>query len=171
MNAEERNFARVWSGTDTAQGPRLLVLDVPTAVRDDLLRFLPENDQRPKRLTGTDADADDLGVPDTPEKDRKQEISDGPDPRTAAWTFIQEAPAMPAGGERVGEATSAVTPWPHQVRAFQRLYGNWPPRLLIADEVGLGRTIQAGMLIRQAWLAGKAKRILILAPKAVLRRS
>ena len=41
---------------------------------------------------------------------------------------------------------------------------------LIADEVGLGKTIQAGLLLRQAWLAGRAKRILILAPKAVLKQ-
>ena len=41
---------------------------------------------------------------------------------------------------------------------------------MIADEVGLGKTIQAGLLLRQAWLAGKAKRILILAPKAVLKQ-
>ena len=75
---------------------------------------------------------------------------------------------MKEGGARVGEATAAVTPWPHQARAFERLYARWPPRLLIADEVGLGKTIQAGMLLRQAWLAGRAKRILILAPKAVL---
>ena len=34
--------------------------------------------------------------------------------------------------------------------------------------MGLGKTIQAGLLIRQAWLSGKAKRVLILAPKAVL---
>ena len=63
-----------------------------------------------------------------------------------------------------------MTPWPHQVRAFERLYAQWPPKLLIADEVGLGKTIQAGMLLRQAWLAGRARRILILAPKAVLRQ-
>jgi len=63
-----------------------------------------------------------------------------------------------------------VTPWPHQARAFQRLYGHWPPHLLIADEVGLGKTIQAGLLLRQAWLAGRAKRMLVLAPKAVLRQ-
>ena len=63
-----------------------------------------------------------------------------------------------------------MTPWPHQVRAFERLYERWPPKLLIADEVGLGKTIQAGMLLRQAWLAGRAKRILILAPKAILRQ-
>ncbi len=77
---------------------------------------------------------------------------------------------MPDGGARVGEATAAVIPWPHQVRAFERLYFRWPPRLLIADEVGLGKTIQAGLLLRQAWLAGRARRILILAPKAVLRQ-
>ena len=61
-----------------------------------------------------------------------------------------------------------MDPWPHQARAFERLYGDWPPRLLIADEVGLGKTVQAGMLLRQAWLAGRVKRVLILAPKAVL---
>ena len=66
--------------------------------------------------------------------------------------------------------TSAVTPWPHQVRAFERLYRGWPPKLLIADEVGLGKTIEAGLLLRQSWLAGRVKRILILAPKAVLKQ-
>ena len=86
------------------------------------------------------------------------------------WRFIKIAPTLPNGGERVGEATCSVTPWPHQVRAFSRLYDHWPPKLLIADEVGLGKTIQAGMVLRQAWLAGRAKRILVLAPKAVLKQ-
>ena len=80
----------------------------------------------------------------------------------------QCAAPPPEGGALVGEATAAVTPWPHQVRAFEKLYGRWPSKLLIADEVGLGKTIQAGMLLRQAWLSGRAKRILIMAPKAVL---
>ena len=90
------------------------------------------------------------------------------DLRSRVWAFIARAPSLPNGGIRVGEATAAVTPWPHQIKAFERLYGHWPPRLLIADEVGLGKTIQAGLLLRQAWLSGRAKRILILAPKAVL---
>ena len=34
--------------------------------------------------------------------------------------------------------------------------------------MGLGKTIQAGLLLRQAWLSGRAQRILVLAPKAVL---
>ena len=90
--------------------------------------------------------------------------------RNRVWSFIQHAPSLPHGGERVGEMTAAVTPWPHQVRAFERLYRDWPPRLLIADEVGLGKTIEAGLLLRQAWLAGLARRVLILAPKAVLKQ-
>ena len=90
------------------------------------------------------------------------------DRRSLVWSFVREAPRLEPGGARVGEATAAVTPWPHQVRAFERLYDRWPPKLLVADEVGLGKTIQAGMLLRQAWLSGRAKRILILAPKAVL---
>ena len=40
--------------------------------------------------------------------------------------------------------------------------------MLIADEVGLGKTITAGLFIRQAWLSGKAKRILILMPRSLL---
>ncbi|RUW37699.1 helicase-related protein, partial [Mesorhizobium sp. M1E.F.Ca.ET.041.01.1.1] len=64
----------------------------------------------------------------------------------------------------------AVVPWPHQIRAYHRLYDNWPPKLLIADEVGLGKTVQAGLLVRQGWMAGKLKRVLVLAPKNVCRQ-
>jgi hypothetical protein len=38
--------------------------------------------------------------------------------------------------------------------------------MLIADEVGLGKTITAGLLLRQAWISGLAKRILLLVPKS-----
>ncbi len=158
VDAEEASFVGIWS----KPVDHLLVMDVPKAIRDDLMRFLPEG--LPERLK------DAVKPPEKPE---------GPDPvpapplpaidlRSRVWAFIAQAPNMEPGGSRVGEATAAVTPWPHQVRAFERLYGRWPPKLLIADEVGLGKTIQAGLLLRQAWLAGKAKRILILAPKAVL---
>ena len=145
---EDENFARLWAD----RSRYLIVLNIPEAARRDLLRFLPEDDL-PARL--------------------KERIEPDPPPpiadrRNLVWSFIAKAPALEEGGSLVGEATAAVTPWPHQLRAFRRLYERWPPKLLIADEVGLGKTIQAGLLLRQAWLAGRAKRILILAPKAVL---
>ena len=163
---EEDNFQRMWCGP---RG-RWIVLDVPQAVRRDLLRFLPKEDRPPKRLLDPQQ-ADDTGQETGPEPTAPEAESEEDAKRRAeVWEFIRKAPTLPNGGSRVGEATSAVTPWPHQVRAFERMYGNWPPRLLIADEVGLGKTIQAGMLIRQAWIAERVKRVLILAPKAVLRQ-
>lgn len=39
-----------------------------------------------------------------------------------------------------------------------------PPRLLIADEVGLGKTIQAGALLKPRVNRGQADRVLILTP-------
>ena len=152
VSTEERNFQRLWSDTST----RAIVLDVPDAVQQDLLRFLPTGDL-PARLKKTPTP---LGHPPPPLTERQRLI----------WTFIKRAPSFPDRGSRVGEATAAVTPWPHQIQAFERLYQHWPPRLLIADEVGLGKTIQAGLLLRQSWLAGRARRILILAPKAVLKQ-
>ena len=167
VEGEELNFEHIW----TNQAQRVIVLDVPDAANQDLMRFMPKND-KPARLK-----QDTSGKPTkpSPEKSftRKKATEIPPalppgDQRSRVWSFIKQAPALPNGGEYVGEATSVIEPWPHQVRAFARLYSDWPPKLLIADEVGLGKTIQAGMLLRQAWLAGRLKRVLILAPKAVL---
>ena len=164
VDEEEQNFARIWSGTS----PRLLTLDVPSAIEQNLLRFLPENDM-PARL-------EKVPTPDHPVKSASSLDSDGAEldlaeRRRMLWGYIKYAPSFDRpGAERVGEATAAIEPWPHQIKAFERMYHQWPPKLLIADEVGLGKTIEAGLLLRQAWMAGRAKRILILAPKAVLKQ-
>ena len=163
---EEENFARIWAN----KGRRVIVLEVPEAVRQDLMRFMPTSDMpaRLKKLEGNTLQ-NSAAKPALPATVPEKPIDDQTDdPRSRVWSFIRHAPSLPNGGESVGETTAAITPWPHQVKAFERLYRDWPPKLLIADEVGLGKTIQAGMLLRQAWLAGRAKRILILAPKAVL---
>ena len=164
VDEEETNFARVWAG----KARRVIVLDVPGAVREDLMRFMPKSDL-PARLENEQKFDKDRILSQKPEPGADQPAAPaGEVLRSRVWSFIGQAPSRPNGGAQVGEATAAVTPWPHQVRALERLYQDWPPRLLIADEVGLGKTIQAGLLLRQAWLAGRAKRILILAPKAVL---
>ena len=167
VDDEEAGFARIWAN----RSKRVIVLDVPDAARRDLMRFMPESDT-PARLKASGpvpvkpAPEDAAPLPKQPEPLPAETPVD--DLRSRVWAFIARAPSLSNGGIRVGEATAAVTPWPHQIKAFERLYGHWPPRLLIADEVGLGKTIQAGLLLRQAWLSGRAQRILVLAPKAVL---
>jgi SNF2 family DNA or RNA helicase len=70
----------------------------------------------------------------------------------------------------VAVVTSTVKPWPHQLRAYKRMIDTWPLRLLIADEVGLGKTIEAGLIIRHTWIAELSKRVLIMAPKGLLKQ-
>ena len=187
VDDEEAGFARIWAN----RSKRVIVLDVPDAARRDLMRFMPDSDT-PARLKASGsspalADPEHAALPpgvppptalppnDPDPSPAKAPAAETPpaatpadDPRSRVWAFIARAPSLPGSGIRVGEATAAVTPWPHQIKAFERLYRHWPPRLLIADEVGLGKTIQAGLLLRQAWLSGRAQRILVLAPKAVL---
>lgn len=62
---------------------------------------------------------------------------------------------------------SSVTPLPHQLYALERAMEKPRIRHLFADEVGLGKTIEAGLVIRELKLRGLAKRILVVAPKGL----
>ncbi len=76
--------------------------------------------------------------------------------RRRVWAFIQNAPRRDDGA-LVAVETSAVKPWPHQLKTYKRMLDSWPFRLLLADEVGLGKTIEAGLIIRHLWISGLAK--------------
>ena len=63
-------------------------------------------------------------------------------------------------------ATIPAVLWPHQIAFFNRHAAHsGPDRLLLADEVGLGKTIQAGILAKLRINQGRVSRLLILAPK------
>ena len=64
---------------------------------------------------------------------------------------------------------SAVVPLPHQIKALRRTVANPAKvRYLLADEVGLGKTIEAGLAIRELALRGLIKRVLVVAPKGLI---
>ena len=60
-----------------------------------------------------------------------------------------------------------VIPLPHQINALSRAVADHRVRYLLADEVGLGKTVEAGLVMRELKLRGLVKRILIVAPKGI----
>lgn len=56
---------------------------------------------------------------------------------------------------------------PHQLYIAHEVGRRYAPRVLLADEVGLGKTIEAGMIIHQQVLSGRASRILIVVPETL----
>ena len=65
---------------------------------------------------------------------------------------------------------SSVVPLPHQLFALNRAMSGDRIRYLLADEVGLGKTIEAGLVVRELKLRGMARRILVVAPKGLVRQ-
>lgn len=56
---------------------------------------------------------------------------------------------------------------PHQVDVAMRALGNDPIRMLLADEVGLGKTVEAALIYAGLRQTGRANRVLILTPDAL----
>ncbi len=59
---------------------------------------------------------------------------------------------------------------PHQVYIASEVGQRHAPRVLLADEVGLGKTIEAGMIMHQQLLTGRASRVLVLVPPTLLHQ-
>lgn len=53
---------------------------------------------------------------------------------------------------------------PHQLWVCRQVTQEWPARWLVADDVGLGKTIEAGLILTPLMAAGRVRRLLILAP-------
>ena len=59
---------------------------------------------------------------------------------------------------------------PHQLYIACEVAGRLVPRVLLADEVGLGKTIEAGLILHRLILTGRAQRVLILVPDSLVHQ-
>jgi SNF2 family DNA or RNA helicase len=67
--------------------------------------------------------------------------------------------------------TSLVEPLPHQITAvYEAMISRQPLRFLLADDPGAGKTIMAGMLIKELMIRGVVERCLIVAPGNLLEQ-
>jgi ATP-dependent helicase HepA len=65
-------------------------------------------------------------------------------------------------------ASAAIEAHPHQIEAVRRVLADPVQRYLLADEVGLGKTIEAGLIIRQHLLDRPDHRVLVIVPPSLL---
>ncbi|MHB1273180.1 MAG: RNA polymerase-associated protein RapA [Rhodanobacter sp.] len=73
----------------------------------------------------------------------------------------RRSPSWGLGAARIGLV-------PHQLRVAGIAAARRPPRVLLADEVGLGKTIEAGMIIARQLATGRATRVLLLLPDTLV---
>ncbi len=67
--------------------------------------------------------------------------------------------------------TSNVEPLPHQITAvYESMLSRQPLRYVLADDPGAGKTIMAGLFIRELLMRADAKRVLIVAPGSLVEQ-
>ena len=96
----------------------------------------------------------------------------------SAGTRSPDSIAYVAAAARVADALTqdvllapieaSVIPLPHQIKALSKAILNNRVRYLLADEVGLGKTIEAGLIMRELKLRGLVNRTLVIAPKGLV---
>jgi SNF2 family DNA or RNA helicase len=72
--------------------------------------------------------------------------------------------------ELVSLGESRVDVKPHQVSVVHRVITNYPHRFLLCDEVGLGKTIEAGLVLKELRARDSAARCLVIAPPNLVRQ-
>ncbi|WP_049722186.1 RNA polymerase-associated protein RapA [Gilvimarinus polysaccharolyticus] len=69
-----------------------------------------------------------------------------------------------------GLAGPKVSLLPHQLYIAEQVASRFAPRVLLADEVGLGKTIEAGLILHRQLLTGRTQRALVVVPPALLHQ-
>jgi hypothetical protein len=147
----EHRFALMWGDKNAA----MRVMPLPEAVQQRLIEFA-KFAPLPRREKPADA----------------RELDEGPSLsplERLRFALLRDGPRLP-NGRAVGIATAPIEPWPHQAVVARRLVECFPFSWLLCDEVGLGKTIEAGLALRSLYLSGIAKRILIAAPASLTRQ-
>ncbi|BAY80431.1 helicase-like protein (plasmid) [Nostoc linckia NIES-25] len=172
VEEEVARFEQLWYDIS----PNVRVFDVPEAVQKKLLRYAPatkpswnvqaEFDSRP--LTTTELTEYEVQPETEPELEPEPSIISTEDKEKERLAFTQLANIHEHPGCLDFCLKSIpIQPWPHQIKILRRVAQNFPQSFLIADEVGLGKTIETGLILRYLLVSQKVKRVLVLAPASV----
>lgn len=162
VQEEILRFEQLWHN----QLPNVRVFEIPEAVQKKLLRYVPTT----KPSWNHQAELDTRPLSELEPTKPKPKI---PAISTEDWEREREAFTQLANLHQHPGCldfclkTIPLTPWSHQIKILRRVAQTFPSSFLIADEVGLGKTIEAGLILRYLLVSQKVKRVLILAPASV----
>jgi superfamily II DNA or RNA helicase len=65
---------------------------------------------------------------------------------------------------------SRIALLPHQLWVCRQVLAEWPTRWLVADDVGLGKTVEAGLILWPLLARGRVRRLLVLCPASLVEQ-
>ena len=167
VQEEISRFERLWDN----QLPNVRVFEVPEAIQKKLLRYAPTTKptwERAQEYDSRPIPKDKLPQPDEePAPPEPPSISsEQAEQERQSFQPLTTLHHHPGCLDFVLNSIP-IKPWPHQIKILRRIAQEFPRNALIADEVGLGKTIETGLVLRYLLVSRKVKRILILAPASV----
>ena len=146
----------------TRHGWKLQVTDVKEA--GGLLTYIGKHDGKQVALPETDLDHHlQFNQPQQRLFAGQIDSDDWLHLRVEALQHLQKLEQSPLTG-LIGARTSLI---PHQLYIAREVANRAAPRVLLADEVGLGKTIEAGLILQQQLLTERASRVLITVPDSL----
>lgn len=138
-------FEALWN--DKAQ--RSKVYEFPQAVKQRMIRYAPA--ESPLR--------------------EPEEVKEEPTDRhsLATLNFARDAPFL-SNADALSDAFLPFQPRLYQLAVADAVVASYPRRFILADEVGLGKTIETGLALRRLLEDGRVRRCLILTPASILRQ-
>jgi SNF2 family DNA or RNA helicase len=154
VEEEVSRFEQLWYDLS----PKVRVFEIPEAVQKKLLRYVPTT--KPNWHPQNEFDSRQIKNIDISQSTVINEQE------KQAFTQLANIHQHPGCFDFCLKSIP-IKPWPHQIKILRRVAETFPHSFLIADEVGLGKTIETGLILRYLLLAKKVKRVLILAPASV----
>jgi ATP-dependent helicase HepA len=139
-----------------------------TLLNDGLITYIGE------QADGSQVRLEELALSDTLRIDQpKQRLLTGQiDP--PHWFNLRQQTLSHLGKQQQSTLLGLLGPRidliPHQLYIAHEVAGRPAPRVLLADEVGLGKTIEACLILHQQLLTGRASRVLILVPDPLVHQ-
>ncbi|MTF40390.1 SNF2-related protein [Cyanobacterium aponinum] len=197
VNEEEYRFEQLWHNL----APNVKIFDIPTAVKNKLLRYTPKsiNLMNNAQLIISDKEStinNEKVRVNNKQLNNSQELSNNEQHKPGELEennisnnesniedkFNLTAEEIEAEKEKFASLLNIhnhegclayclesipVKPWIHQRKILLKFIADFPTSALISDEVGLGKTVSTGIIVRYLLISRQVQRILILTPKSV----